>query len=1137
MLVLCLSISRIGGTRGASPENETTITGRIQGADGKRVRSGTLIVLSGNAARRCPDPFAGTESNVWTVATTFDVSQKSREDSQLRVSESGRFQVRVPEQPDIGVLVVATAEGFSPQLRILKPDTPATILLEEGRDLAIQIYENGGPALAAAEATLIPLSICNAALQETSGLFVRKARSDSDGLITFRNTLDGVYALHVVAEGHRSSTLSPLAVGPGRADFKIYLPRDRRLDGKFVAPAGMGPADGRIVAYWRNSENNLEWTSNSLIIGSGVPFEVGGLPFGEDVNLFAFTQAGTASRILSVSQVRGSDNPSRSFEIFPPRTWEARLEKGVNVREVFIVPMSPARPWSDAAPVVWKAQVNPNRQMVVPDVPSWVDELRFLVPGYGEAAVRLTDSRSSNLGLVKLRRVSVRQGRATWDGREPLQGAEIEIGFASGGICRAVVTREGEFACTFEALDVRAIYYRAWFDDAVLDLAPLPGSDPFVLRVAAQSAIGLTTSRSGEKGAALHLSMEIGSPERPAISRRTASRVFYLSPKNQRFEVHWPCDLRLFWMASVPGTGLRSPVHIQPMKDTCEATVRLPEPLSVLGRVVAKLSGRAIAGAEIGIGPYDASRERSFVHQVIRSDPSGRWQFVDVPEGRRQLIASSKGYIPKEKRILVPRDTAGADQILALQLPGSIHGRIIGCSKDASLSVTLRPDLAGADKGLGRFTIDSTQEFDLEEIAPGQHQLELEIGKARHATARRIQEVQVLEGQVTNVLFDLARGISLSGRVLLKGEPATRSSLVFLRVSPRTGFDSLDRASTDDSGHYEVDLPSPGAFHVFLQWDGAKRPMELESPLQIGSEDSQRRDLRFAPGRIRGRVVERGGVPVQGAEVWLYRAASDAEDGLGGEELFSRPDMVESGETGTFQFSAVPAGSYTLKAVSPGYAPGIEEGLLVTAESTLEVPEVVLAPESSLQVLAVNPAGSPLSGVTVNAYAGSSVAMSAAESGAITEESGQAIVRGLSKGPHVLTGLFPGLPPALVEGLTLPLQEQEQATVLRFAKGGALEIVVLDEKGSGIPGIEPAIYDDENRDVSDLYRTLCGFLDMPSMTDGDGRVRLEAVLPGEYEIKVQSGGLWQSEKINVREGQSTETALILRNHRDDSKKE
>jgi protocatechuate 3,4-dioxygenase beta subunit len=64
-------------------------------------------------------------------------------------------------------------------------------------------------------------------------------------------------------------------------------------------------------------------------------------------------------------------------------------------------------------------------------------------------------------------------------------------------------------------------------------------------------------------------------------------------------------------------------------------------------------------------------------------------------------------------------------------------------------------------------------------------------------------------------------------------------------------------------------------------------------------------------GRVVGRVTDNLGNPVAGAQVLLYSAT----------DSLARPRAAVTGETGGFEFTAVPAGEYRVVAAGTGYRP------------------------------------------------------------------------------------------------------------------------------------------------------------------------------------------------------------------------
>ena len=186
-----------------------------------------------------------------------------------------------------------------------------------------------------------------------------------------------------------------------------------------------------------------------------------------------------------------------------------------------------------------------------------------------------------------------------------------------------------------------------------------------------------------------------------------------------------------------------------------------------------------------------------------------------------------------------------------------------------------------------------------------------------------------------------------------------------------------------------------------------------------------------------------------------------------------------------------------------------------------------LEKETTLPVKVIGPAGQPVAGSFVDAYASPGTSTSAWSGQGVTGESGEGTIRGLLPGVYTLVGRSKGFPPAFREGVEVPSEESSGPVVLQFTAGGGLDILILDAGGSPVPEIEPILLDDRERDVTNFYRAALGQADTFWLTDESGRLHVEGVLPGAYQVKVNSGGKWESRSVTVSVDKPAEVVLVV----------
>src|SRR5207249_2211236 len=200
---------------------------------------------------------------------------------------------------------------------------------------------------------------------------------------------------------------------------------------------------------------------------------------------------------------------------------------------------------------------------------------------------------------------------------------------------------------------------------------------------------------------------------------------------------------------------------------------------------------------------------------------------------------------------------------------------------------------------------------------------------------------------------------------------------------------------------------------------------------EIGKDGNQTRDLHFSAGQIRGRLIDSGSKPISGYLQLFQLLPTDESDTE--KEFRSESFFQETDEQGKFEFEPLPVADYRLDLHAPGLGSRSLGPLALGQDQTIDLQDVILDSEMSLRVLAMDPQGKPLPGVTVRLSSDLwSASESMARSGGTTDDSGEATLGGLSAGTYTLLGLGAGLPPAFVENIQVSAEQPETPLILRF---------------------------------------------------------------------------------------------------------
>ncbi|MCP3963781.1 MAG: carboxypeptidase regulatory-like domain-containing protein [bacterium] len=306
-----------------------------------------------------------------------------------------------------------------------------------------------------------------------------------------------------------------------------------------------------------------------------------------------------------------------------------------------------------------------------------------------------------------------------------------------------------------------------------------------------------------------------------------------------------------------------------------------------------------------------------------RSADDGSFELSPVAIGSYRLAAAKEGYADAMlPTAVIVVDEAVEDLQIVLRPGASIFGRIAGLRPDELARLRVE-----ATDGRSRARSGQTDGdlYEIVDLAPGDWLIEASLPDGRRHTQARVS----LQPRVREARRDLRfGGVTLSGVVLLDGEPAPETSVSLqgseepLHRTVVTGFEGEFRFEDLGIGSYALALTNPEKGFV------SNRTFDLPGDRHLA--------LDFRTSRISGQVVATSGYQgVTDALVYLRKA--DAS-GL----------LVTAGTdaTGGFELERLQPGRYLLGARKDGYAPA-EVELEVTPGSDLAGLELALS-ESSI---------------------------------------------------------------------------------------------------------------------------------------------------------------------------------------------
>ncbi len=284
--------------------------------------------------------------------------------------------------------------------------------------------------------------------------------------------------------------------------------------------------------------------------------------------------------------------------------------------------------------------------------------------------------------------------------------------------------------------------------------------------------------------------------------------------------------------------------------------------------------------------------------------------------------------------------------------------------------------------------------------------------------------------------------------------------------------------------------------------------------------------------RVRGRVVDRTGLGLSGARVWITTSEFWARIPLDLEvdALPTRWMKVERAECdagGRFVFEDLEPGPIRLAARSAMLAPAYREDLEALHESDVSLPDVVLEPGVVIAGVVHSPDGKPAPGVRVLIAASSlsrgggiAVPGRGASAGA-TDEHGRFRVDELAAGPFQLLFLADGLAITELSGRTELAGEVQDGFVVRLEHGVEIAGRITPKSGTLPAGLRIVARrstpddDEESADADAAQTDAPEFEARPRATlaEADGSFRIGGLRSGEsyrLTLTVRRGDAWKA---------------------------
>ena len=341
---------------------------------------------------------------------------------------------------------------------------------------------------------------------------------------------------------------------------------------------------------------------------------------------------------------------------------------------------------------------------------------------------------------------------------------------------------------------------------------------------------------------------------------------------------------------------------------------------------------------------FPGVRRSGTILEQVNTDSEGKFAFTGLAAADFRLEAYFPGFSPAESDEI---SLVGLLQEVFLRLKTSsgIDGKVTG---NLDSFGTLRVTAVSPGSNTLDALVDPEGRFTFDAIAPGPWTLELrEVDSGIDTVFRwgggeplaRLEDLEVGEGSRALAVLDLdlEGRAGIHGQVFVNGNPLPEFGVYLVARglgnvggdpirTQRTVLERIRSTSTDHSGNFQIGAVNPGDWWLLISpprewpngvfWDRDERdgPTGLHRQrVELLPGDLRQIDIHLELGEVRGTAIwtqEGRTGPVPGG--WGRLEPLNGIEGVGSKEVRIRGN-------GSFQVSAVPAGSWTLRLGTRGW--------------------------------------------------------------------------------------------------------------------------------------------------------------------------------------------------------------------------
>jgi hypothetical protein len=580
-----------------------------------------------------------------------------------------------------------------------------------------------------------------------------------------------------------------------------------------------------------------------------------------------------------------------------------------------------------------------------------------------------------------------------------------------------------------------------------------------------------------------------------------------------------------------PAPGVRVSGGMVDIPSVSSFDIRLAGGCGLKGKVLDDATGAPVAGAEITAQAWsDYGGNQAFAKTVSAED--GTYSLQGLPEGNLgQWSVRARGYLTfpgadaaammMQTRL---RDGETAEKDARLKKGASVRGRVLDPQgkpvagamvrlKSFNPRMGMEDSPAAKSDAEGAWRIDAVPPtkgmlrveaqgwFQKDWPAQGQEWQMLQQGTAPEPVAVEVPA----EGEVVKDLV-VQPTASVEGVVSDKdGKPAAGVTVSISPKGPKGGGGGPG-AITDAEGKFKAMEVAPGD-ELLANAGGVGGTRGVSDPFRLeegGSATGIRISLK-AGATITGRVRRDDGGPTQGATLRLVMGKRDPNQAWNFDYQKQSAQVRPVGPDGGFRAEGLYPGGYTVVCSQDGAASTEGPYVEVAEGETKDGVEVVLGEEKKVGGKVLNPEGGPIAGasIRVRETAGRQQFYGGPDQNpvvATTDAAGAFVVRGLAKGPFVVSAQASGFSDASESNV----EGGREDLVLNMKAGLTIEGVVVDEvTGTPIPGV--SIYANAKAPAPGDAQ----FRQPRSATSGkDGTFVLKDLASGAYMLNVAMSWNW-----------------------------